>query len=272
MTLGRFDFLRVAVVFLLLLSGCTLKSDELELQRAREAQVRKKPGVALKHYLRLRDISQTQETRALAILEAAKICFYDIKDYRESLVLWKSLIHLTQDKAQIYQAQKMVAEILFSHLLDYSAATTELNRFLELKPEPEDRDKARLALSKAYLYQANHYQARVEADELRKTTNSESFVFEGMRMIAASYQEEKNFEAAAQAYKSVIEKFPEPSKKESLGLNLAVIYEEQKNFTKAIEFLEGLRELYPDQGFIDRRIASLKLRAQQLPGAKGFKK
>jgi tetratricopeptide (TPR) repeat protein len=265
----RFGF---ALIFTLGLSGCTIRADELELRRAKEAQAKHDTRRALVHFLRLRELSKDQKTKILATEEAARICFYETKDYVQSLELWRSIIDLSVEPSLRYQAQKMIAEIEFTHRQSYLAAIVELNKFLDLKPIDTDWDQAKLALSKAYFYTNNYFQSRVEAEDLKKATRNDKAAFEAMRMIASSFQGEKKLDEAAASVSDTIKKYPEPSKQEKLGLILAIIYEEKKDFKKAIETLALLKSQYPDQEFIDRRMASLKSRALQQPGARGLKK
>ena len=82
----------------------------------------------------------------------------------------------------------------------------------------------------------------------------------------------KKFSEAAGIFRALIKEFPERSRQENIGLQLAVCEEERQDYRSAIAVLEDLKNSYQPKEYIELRIKRLQERAKNQPGAKGYHK
>lgn len=260
--------------FLASLSAC-LSSTEIDMKKAKQLLVEKKPAAAVVLFDRVVEKEGEKPRAAEAAMEAAKIYQYDLKKFDQSLHNYRIVISRSNDAAARREAQMKVAAILFYDVQDFALAVTEYSRLLELQHTTTDEIEWRSRIAKAYYYQGNYYQSRVEVDRVLKIATDiadEEAIYQAFLLKANIHVGAKEHDEAAKVLGSMSQKFPERAKKDSIPLMLAVAYEEQRDFQKAIEVLEKVRDYDPRKSFIDEKIRSLKERQGQQPGARGFRK
>lgn len=212
------------------------------------------------------------EQAVIAAREGARIAFFETKDYRLALNLFKHLVLYSKDEHERREAQKKIATIYYEHLADYQNAVAEFYRLLDLPHSPEEEFEDRFAIAKSQYFLNRFFQAQAELDALLKKDIPKDQMFDALMLKANIFLARKSMDNAIKTFQQVIAQFPERSKKEDVALNLAVCYEEQKKFNEAIQVLKGLRDSYPTPEFIDMRIKRLQERASYLPGARGLRK
>lgn len=257
----------------LFLSSC-LSSTELELKRARQLLVEKKPAEAAAMFERVAARVGDKPEAAVASFEAAKIFQYDLKKFDAAIRNYRSVVARSVDSAVRREAQLKIAGLLFYDIQDFTGAVVEYSKLLELQHSTSEEIEWRSRIAKAYYYLGNYFQSSVEADRVLKiaTGVDEEAVYQTYLLKANIHVGAREHEQAAMVLTSMIAQFPDRSKRDSIALMLAVAFEEQRNFVKAIEVLEKVREYDPRRSFFDEKIKSLKDRQSQQPGARGFRK
>ena len=264
--------LALSSLFCTLLCACTVSSEKIEYALAEEAVQKGDYAGAIVHFKNVVDRYQKTPLAINAAHEAARIDHYQLKNPREAEIYYKHIVLYSSSADERIEAQKKLADIDFTQILDYTEAIVEFSRLLELPHSQNEDFIYRLSIARSYFYLSNFYQAQVEIETVLKRNYDKDLIFEALLLKANIYLTTKSLDEAINTFKLLIQKYPERSKKEMIALNLAVTYEEQKNFAKAIETLESLKDSYPKKGFIEARIKTLRERQSYLPGAKGWKK
>jgi tetratricopeptide (TPR) repeat protein len=177
------------------------------------------------------------------------------------------------DKADLRrESQSKLSSILFYDLQDFAGAVIEYSKLLALQHTMDEEIEWRSRIAKAYYYQGDYFQSKIEVDKALQLPLSEEALYQAQLLKANIAIGAREHEEAAKVLEQMIAKFPERAKKDSLSLMLAVAFEEQRNFAKAIETLERIRSYDSRKAFIKEKIQSLKERQGQQPGARGFRK
>lgn len=264
-------FLHV-VILCFALAGCTISSEEIEFKRATEAVQKSDNESALKHFKFIVDRYEKTPIALKAAKEAARITHYELKNHGEAIRFYKHIVLNAPDQVDRIEAQQKIADIHFNQTLDYAQAITEYSRLLDLPHAEVDDISYRMAITRSYFYLNNFFQAQIEIDNLIKKIKDPAILFEALFLKANILLTKKSLDDAAAVLRLILEKYPERSKTEQIGLVLAVTYEEQQNYAKAIEVLESIKNVYPRKAFIEGKIKTLKERQSLLPGARGFRK
>lgn len=245
--------------------------EEQEYKKAEAAADDGHFRVALTHYANV--IESTNDKLALkAARRAAKIAHFEVKDFRRSAEFYRKIVLKSADALERLAAQKMLADIYFDHLADYKKAVIEINRFLSLSTDSQERTKYKISLARAYYYQNLFDQALNEVEEFLKIEPNEINKFDMLMLKGNILMAQKELGRAADVFKAVLQKYPDKSKHENVALTLAICYEEMKDFKSAINTLSGLKENHPVPEYIDIRIKRLEERRKNQPGARGFRK
>lgn len=262
----------IALSVLLVASGCKLSSEQIEFQRAEKAAEKNDYDKALKHYLAVVERYVNTPLAVRAAEESARIFHYVKKQPKDAVQYYKHVVLYAPETRERIEAQKKLAEIHLTELMDYNQAIAEYSRLLELERTPEEEFTYRLAIARSYFYLSNFYQAQVETEKILSGNYEKDQLFDALLLKANIFLSAKKLDEAVTTLKQLMADYPERSKEENIGLVLAVTYEDQKDFKKAIETLEGIKDTYPGKDFIEQRIKILRERQMHLPGARGFRK
>lgn len=258
-----------ALLAVLLLAACT-NSTDLEMRRAHRALAAGDHEKAVHHFRRVMKSEPADTTGLKAAEQAAHAALFELKDFKLALSLYKHIVVHSSDRDQMLEAQKKIAEIVFTNLGDHEQAIREYHRLLELPHTPEEELEYRLTLARSYFFLNNFYQSEVEIDQIlkgRPRENPENFP--ALLLRANLLVSTQKTDEAIEAFTELTKLFPERSKKEQIYLNLALCYEEKKDFDKAIEILTAALDDYPTPEFLKLRIQRLEVRKSLLPGASG---
>lgn len=252
--------------------ACTVSSESLEFKRAEQDVQKNRQEDALKHFQAIVDRYVKTPLAIESAKEAARINHYQLKRPKDAVPYYRHVILYSQKNEDRIQAQKKLANLYFTETLDYTQAITEFSRLLELPHTPVEDYSYRLSIARSYFYLSNFYQSQVEIDSILSRGFDKDMVFDALLLKANIFLTSKKLDEAIATLKQLMEKYPERSKTETIGLVLAVTYEEKKDFTKAIETLQSIKDAYPKKSFIEQRIKTLRERQSFLPGARGLKK
>lgn len=256
---------------LLLLLGCT-SAVERDVQQGQRDAEKGYFTTALSHFDRAIKRDNTDPHSLVAAREGARVAIFELKDYSRSISYLRHLVLYSDVLEEREQAQLQLANIYFEHLQDYTAAITEIHRALTMNESPAARKRLSLRLARSYFYMAQFDQAESELNELLKGKLDPEMMFDVLVLRGHVMVSKRNYTKAIEAYKDIIKSYPERSRQENVGLQLAVCYEEDGRFRDAIEVLENMRGHYEPKEYIDLRIKRLTERMKNQPGAKGYRK
>ncbi len=261
------------------LTGC-LSSSRVELNRAKELLMEKKPTEAVALYEKIieREAKKSifgQESAELieAALEAAQIQQYELKNFKRALSHLQLIIQQSRNSHQRRAAQQRVAMLYLNDLQDFDRAIAEFSKLLSLPKSPAEEIDWRHQLARAYYYKGDYTQALIEIEQqlklekLSREDRYKSKLLEANVLVAA-----KDHERASKVMTQMIQDEPERAEQDQIHLMLAVSYEERREFLQAIAVLESIQDRDPRKAFIEEKIRSLRERQSQQPGARGFRK
>jgi tetratricopeptide (TPR) repeat protein len=254
------------------LAGCSFSFDWFQYLRARRAAVQHHYSAALSLFQTIVSHQPDSDRALRAARQGARIAHLEMKNYPQAVEFYKIIILKSQDPQERKNAQKNVAQIYFENLLDYEKAVIEYERLLKLTESPEEAFRYRLNLAKSHLQLNNVDQATNELDVILSQKLQPDEIYEAKSLKANILTGAHKHAEAATIWEEILKEFPDRSKKENVALNLVVCYEEVKDFGKAIEVLERMKSEYPNPDFLNKRIARLKERKQNQPGAQGWKR
>ena len=204
--------------------------------------------------------------------EAARLSFYETKNYKKAAEFNKAVILNSKDAPDRFFAQKQIASIYFDNLQNYKKAIEEYIKLLQLVKTPTEEAQYRTNIARSYFYLNDFSQADIEIKEVLKLKIDSALRFAAYVLNGNILVAQKDFGKAADFYKKVIAEYPEKSLQENIQLSLAVCYEENNDYSNSILTLETLRGKYNPPEYIDFRIKRLKERQKNQPGAKGIRK
>jgi tetratricopeptide (TPR) repeat protein len=207
-----------------------------------------------------------------AAREGSQTAFVEKKDYHRALFFFKYIILYSEDESERREAQKTLAEIYFERLNNYEQAIIEYNRLLELPHENAEKFQYRMNVARSNFFLSKFSQAESEIDLVLKSEPKDKNYFEAKLLLANIFQAQKKLDSAIEIYKELMDKYPDFSRDEHLGLALALCFEEKNDFKQARATLNEIRSTYPRPEFIDSKIKHLEERESLQPGAQGFKK
>lgn len=217
--------------------------------------------------------SNPEGPRALqAARQGARIAHLEAKNYPLAVSFYRQIILQSPDASERKSAQRFIAQIYFENLLEYDKAVQEYEKLLKQQNQPEEAFRYRLNLAKAHYQMNNWDQALNEIDTILSQKTGPDEVFEAKLLKASVFLNRRKLAEAAELFEDILKEFPDRSQKDNVALNLVVCYEDLKDFGKAIEVLERMKEGYPNPDFLNLRIARLKERRENQPGAQGWKR
>ncbi len=255
----------------LFLSSC-FSSEEREFKLGQIEVEKSNFMEALPHFERaiLRD--PAGKIGVAAAREAAKICFFETKNFKKAGNFYSHLVLYSKDQNERIFGQKQLVSVYFDHLADYSKSILEINKILSMPISDDEKLAYKISLARTYYYQNNFQQAENEVDEFLKGVLSDDHKFSMLMLKGNISLARKDLLKAAKIFKEIIENYPVKGKKENVGVTLAVTYEEMNDYKAAISTLEWVRAFHPVPEYIDIRIRRLQERQQNQPGAKGLRK
>lgn len=261
----------ILISALLFFAGCE-SGEKKDLNAAFDKLALGQTQEALFYFERVLKRAPESEEGLKAAREAARISFFETKNFEKTVEFNKFIVVQSPHAADRLEAQKQIAEVLFSNLNDYPKAVLEINRLLTMVEDVKERAALKVKLARAYYYQNNFPQAENEVNEFLRTAQDEQIRFEMMMLKGNIALAQKDLLKAIEIYKEVARQFPKRAVQENVSLTLAICYEENRDYKNAILTLETLKKTHPVPEYIDVRIKRLMERQKNAPGAKGPRK
>ncbi len=225
--------------------------------------------MALTHFDRVITRSPDSSLGIEAAREAARISFFEAKDFVLAAQYNQKLVLHSKDADERKSAQRAIVGIYFDQLSDYPRAVLEINKLIMMLDDPAQVSEYKIKLARSYYYQNNFVQAENEVNEFLKTFPDSEQKFDMTLLLANITLAKKKLPEAVEVFKKILNEFPDRSNKENVGLMLSVCYEEMKDFKAAAEVLTAIRSKHPMPEYVDLRIDRLKERMKNQPGARG---
>jgi len=207
-----------------------------------------------------------------AAREAARIAFFEVKDYEKAIYFHQYLVLNSPDEKERVESQKQIAAINFNNLQNYQRSIIEFSKHQQMHLSDYEAALTKVNIARAQYYLNNFFQSESEIDALLKLRSDENIRFNALMLKGNILVAKKDFIKAAELFKGLMTDYPEKSQTENVALTLAVCYEENMDFKSAIAVLETLRSTYKPPEYIELRIKRLQERLRNAPGAKGFRK
>lgn len=265
--------------FCLILMGCTSAVD-INLSKAEKLYQNKKYKKSLDYFKKVISLKSTKDKSLLAAKKAAEINYFHLKNYSESLQLFKYILINSDERNDQVEAQKKIILILFENFADYKATINEVGRYLYLLQNEENSSKASeeknkyiLILAKSYFYLNQFFQANVEAEKIVKSSlDIKSLKYKALKIQSDILISSKKYKQAIEKIEYIIKNHPTESQKDLILLNSALCYEKLNKIYRSVEILEKIKPFHPSPEFIEARIKRLKIRMSLSPGVGGLKK
>ncbi|MEK2689431.1 tetratricopeptide repeat protein [Bdellovibrio sp. GT3] len=261
----------VLVVLLLLLTACSSQErGDYKIAEKNVSQGNYK--VALEYFDRVILRNSNSEYPMEAAREAARVSFFEMKDYERTIKYHRFIVLNSKDEKERVQSQKQIADIYFNNLQNYQASVVEFSKLQQMPHTDLEAAQYQMSIARANYYMNNFFQAESEIDSLLRLKSDDNIRFQALMLKGNILVAKKEFIKAIDIFKGMIDKYPQRSVQENVGLVLAVCYEENDNFKEAIKVLEDYRGKYSPPEYIELRIKRLQERMKNAPGAKGFRK
>lgn len=243
-----------------------------EIEKAKKSENLGQYSEAAEHYQRAILRSDQKQLSLEAAREAARLNFYQIKDFNKALEFYRYIVIHSDSKDERLSSQKQIATIYFDHLTNYENAVLEISKLLNMQPGTSLQREFGIKLARAYFYQNNFIQAESEVNQILNSNPTMDEKFEMMVFKGNIYLAKKDIVKASLIFKQAIDLNPEKATKENVALTLAVAYEEMKDYKSAIETLTAMKAYHPMPEYLEIRIKRLAERKKNLPGARGIRK
>ena len=187
------------------------------------------------------------------------ILIYELKNYNRSIEILKYLILYSNDPDERWKSQIQIAQIYFDNLAWYDRAIIEYSKLLSSELSKDEKVRIRLAIARSYYYLGKFTQSWSEASEIIVEQNiSKEQIFDILLLQANINLALKKFSEAAKILERLNAQFPERSKKENIGINLALCYESNGDHVNALRIFEYLIKFYEPKEYIELRIKKIK--------------
>ncbi|MGE0763223.1 MAG: tetratricopeptide repeat protein [Bdellovibrionales bacterium] len=252
-------------------AGCNISFQRWQFRTANKMAANKEHKMAVDLYSRVMKRAPTQPLAIEAARMGARLASYEVKDYAKAVEFYSHIVLYSPDPSERLTAQKSLTEIQFEKLMNYDQALIELNHLIPLLP-PKERAPYQLQVAHSYFNLNNSSQALIEVDELLSKRISSDLRFEALVFKGNLLQAAKRLDEAIKVFTGLRKDFESRAAAENIGMSLAICYEEKSDLKSAIEVLEDMKKHHANPDFIQIRIARLKERLANLPGAQGFKR
>lgn len=261
----------ILVLLVLALTACS-SQEEADFKLAQKSITQGHYRIALGYLDRVIKREASEKYPLEAAREAARISFFEIKDFNKAITYHKYIVLHSADEKERLESQKQIASIYFNNLQNYQMSIIEFSKLQQMPHTDLEAAQYKMNIARAQYYMNNFFQAESEIDSLLKLKSDDNIRFSAQMLKGNILVAKKDFKTAATIFKELLEKYPEKSVQENVALTLAVCYEEDLDFKNAITVLEQLRGKYNPPEYIDLRIKRLQERMKNAPGAKGFRK
>lgn len=208
-----------------------------------------------------------------AAKEGAQINFFQIKNFKKSLMFYRYIVLNSQNEEERLSAQKQIISVYFDHNQDYLNAIKEISKLIFLSGKnSEQSEKYKLDLAKCYMHLENLQQALDELEGILNGNPSEDLKFEALLLKGNIYLNKKNGLKSAEVFRELLKNHLDKAISENVPILLSVVLEDTNDFKGAIEILKKYEAKMKNKEYVELRKKKLEERIRNAPGTKGFRK
>ena len=248
-------------IIILCLFGCDSKQEQ-DFKRGLNYQNAGEFREAVAEFERVMKRDPGSMIAVKAARENAKILLYDLKNYDKAIESLKYLILHSKSSEERWKSQSQIAQIYFDNLAWYDRALVEYSKLLASSLSEEETYKIKLAVARSYYYLGQFSQSWSEINQIKIEPKKS---FDVLLLKANIRLALKDYAEAAKGLEKILIDFPDESKKENVGINLALCYEELGVYKEALRVLEQLRLNYEPKEYIELRIKKINERYSNQP-------
>lgn len=182
-------------------------------------------------------------------------------DIRKAMNAYATLMLLYPDSKEVALARSDLADI-YIHKGDYRKALGEY-QWLVKNTGGAKRDNFQYQIAMAYLKLTDIKQARIELQEVIKSSLNSPLGPKVYYEIANTYYLEAHYKEAIKAYELVASLYPNSQYAYEAQLGKAVCIEETGNLAEAVELYKELEKSYPNPGVIKIRLDAIEAREKK---------
>ncbi len=249
----------------LALPGCKRADAPGHLENAKTALFEQKPDLALLEYkaaldLLERDASpQAQVYRARALRGAADTYFFELRDYKKAVDVYRELIRWCPEAPETLDGRIHLATLLRREFRDLRGAIAELTAALARNPP----QSAELSYQVAALYfeLQDYEQCELEAQNLARRFETSAFVDDALflRGQALSMMDGRKLEAQ-RVLMDLVDRFPDSELKPHALYELGRLKNDQGESERAIELWVEALKTHPDPKVVQGSISMVRSR------------
>ena len=196
-----------------------------------------------------------------ALFQKAEILDLYLFRHSDALLTYLLLERDYPDAPQVEPARRQVATLFKYRLDDCSQAIAAYQKVLD---QPgSDNDQLQYEVADCYFRLNNFEQARIEFETLLNNYPSSDLTAEILYRIAMTYALESKLPDAAEAYRRVVQDWPESPYAIEASFGLATVLEEQEELLEALKILEELDGIYPKQDILKRKTEQVRERIEK---------
>jgi tetratricopeptide (TPR) repeat protein len=249
----------------LLLAGCRKDDAPAHLERAKAALFENKPDVALAEYKLALDLLERDDSpqapvyRARALRGAADTYYFQQRDFKRALEVYKELIKLCPEAPETLEGRIHLASLLRHEFRDLRGSIAELTAALARNP-PQSAELS-YQVAAMYFELQDYEQCELEASNVARKFEASAFVDDALflRAQALSMMDDKKPEAQ-RALLELIDRFPDSELKPHALFELGRLRASAGDFEKAIEYWVLALQNHPDPAVVQANITRVRSR------------
>lgn len=262
-------FFLFLTAFILSLTSCTDKRRSVVSKANKLAK--SDVGNALLVLDRSLQSATTSKDKLYYLKAIEEIVKKDLKDPKHYKAVLEKKIFFSENEKERNKSFLTLAQLLIQNFRDENEALSVLSKINFDKLIGEDRAKYFQSILISHINLKEDEQALIEVKVFlnrKDLTPSEDFKIRNLK--SRSLVNLKKIEEAEKEYMSLIETYPNLSKKWNIRSQLGLLLEEQKEYKKAIfQLKKQVEESDVKDPLLEWRIAELSKRMEQQPGGKG---
>jgi len=183
------------------------------------------------------------------------------KQFHAALLAFLELEKDYADSEYVLPALEQEADIYKNRLNDFGRAAAVYQRLVDLGYQPVDRFQYELA--DCYFRQNNFEQARIEYENLLKTSPDSDLVIEVRYRIGMAHALEGGLKEAEAVFRDLVKETPDSPFGIEARFGLASVLEEQERLRESLKELQALEGIYSKPEVLARKIAQVEDRIKK---------
>jgi TolA-binding protein len=259
-----------AAVFCLAATACGLSSEKKRYVLAEKLWTEGNYAAAVSEFEKVYARDPRGKLGRQALYRAATTEAYFLSLYSDAIRKFATFAQLTDDPNAAWDAQKQIAEILFSKIELHPQAIQQYQTLLKIRPDSSDAPMFRFRIAKSRFYLWQFDEAVTGYRELMRTYPQSPWAEKAAFEIGVSYytRGEKNaggefYQDAINAYQAFLKSYPKSELVPEAKFGIASCLEEMDQLDAAYQAYEALKPTYPSPKVIEIKLVRIRERKAQ---------